>query len=325
MQKLFKHGGITKSYEKQMKTFNETTLMIRKPALEIIDCIKSTDFKKPINRYVIYGEDGAGKSMTLAHLIHFGHMNDFLLIHVPWIPYWYKRSKTYGPSASQEDFTDLPLDSCAWLVHFKNQNADLLARLDLRTTQDYVWSKREETLKGSTFMELIDHGISRAKYASDVIKILLNEIKQQSTEGKVKTMVAIDGYNVLFYELTNLKGKFKVQIPASKITLTQPFLDIVKHDWTNGVCVLTVDKIAMKGWDRESPLPFYLLGRQGFEHLDPFIPVRCENYDEKEYESCISYYVNRRWIQNVNEGFDKELGFLSNKNPYKLMDLCKAL
>lgn len=324
-EKLFKTGGITKSYEKQIKSFNESCLMIRNPAVEIINYIKNTDFSMPVNRYLLYGDVGTGKSMTILHLLHYGHKNDFLLVHVPWIPYWYKRPKAYGGSATQEGLTDLPINACAWLSHFKNQNVELLAKLNLCTSQDYVWSKRETTPKGSTFIELIDHGTSRAKYASDVIKVLLDEIKQQSTEGKMKTLVAIDGYNVLFYEKTNLKAKFKVPIPANKITLTQPFLDIVKHDWCNGLCVLSVDQIAMKGWTRESNLPLYLLGREGFEHLDPFIPVRHEKYDEKEYESCMQYYVDRKWVQNVSQGFDKELEFLSNKNPYKLMDLCKSL
>lgn len=326
-QKLFKTGGITKSYEKQIKTFNESCLMIRSPAVEIMNYIKNTDFSKPVNRYVLYGDVGTGKSMTLVHLLHYGHLNDFLLVHVPWIPYWYKRPKgrAYGPSATQEGYTDLPVTSVSWLSHFKNQNAELLAKLNLVTSQDYVWSKRETTPKGSPLIELIDHGTSRAKYATDVIKVLLDEIKQQSTEGKVKTLVAIDGYNVLFYEQTNMKAKFKVPIPSDKITLTQPFLDLVKHDWCNGLCVLTVDQIAMKGFVRESNLPLYLLGREGFEHLDPFVPIRHENYDEKEFESCIQYYVDRKWVQNINQGFDKELEFLSNKNPYKLMDLCKSL
>lgn len=324
-KKLFRYGGFTKSYERQIKTFNESCIMIRNPAVEIINFIRNTDFSRPINRYVLYGENGTGKSMTIAHLLHFGYVSDYLLVHVPWIPYWYKHPKEFGGSATQEGFTDLPLEAGAWLVHFKTQNADLLAKLDLRTSKDYVWSKRETTPAGSTFQELVDHGINRAKFASDVIRVLLDEIKQQSSDGKVRTMVLIDGFNSLFYEKTNLKGEFKVTIPSSKITLTEPFLDIVRHDWCNGICVLSVDKMAMLGWVRESHMPIYLCGRQGFEFLDPFVPVRHESYDEKEYESCIGYYVNRKWIQNVGDGFDKELKFLSNRNPYKLMDLCKAL
>jgi len=324
-KKLFRNVAIPKSYQDQIKTFNESCLMVRKPATELIGYIKKTDFSKPNIRYVLYGERGTGKSLTMIHMIHYGYVNDFLLVHVPWIPYWYKHPKEYGPSATQEGLTDLPLDSASWLVHFKTQNADLLAKLDLRTSKEYVWSKRETTPAGSTLVELIDHGINRAKFASDVITVLLDEIKKQSTEGKFKTMVVIDGFNSIFIEQTNLKAEHKVMIPSHKITLTKPFQDLVLPNWSNGLCILSVDQIAMLGWSRKSYKPLYLLGRQGFEHLDPFVPIKHENYDEREVESCIAYYVNRRWIQNVGPGFDTELKFLSDRNPYKLMDMCKSL
>lgn len=52
-KKLFSHGGLPKTYMKQTKTFTETTLMVRQPALDVIDCIKSSDFSKPAIRYVL--------------------------------------------------------------------------------------------------------------------------------------------------------------------------------------------------------------------------------------------------------------------------------
>lgn len=87
-KKIFRFGGIPKSYDKQLKTFNEACLMIRKPAVEIINYIKNTDFTKPNIRYVLYGENGTGKTLTITHLLHYGYANDFLLVHVPWIAYW---------------------------------------------------------------------------------------------------------------------------------------------------------------------------------------------------------------------------------------------
>lgn len=325
--KVFKHGGLPQFFEKQVKTFGETCLMIRKPAVDIINYIRNTDFTKPVNRYVLYGTLGTGKSSTIAHLLHYAYASKFLIVHVPWLPYWFKFPKDFGPSAMDETMTDLPIAAAAWLQHFRTQNADLLKEVELKTTKDYVWTKRETTPAGSTFSELIEHGINRAKFASEVIRVLLDEIKLASTSGKIKTLVAIDGYNTLFYDHTNLRGKFKVVIPSSKVTLRQPFIDITKHDWSNGVVLLSTDRLGQygDGSQCESDLPLYLLTREGFEHLDPFIPMKTEEYDKNEFQSCIEYYVNRRWIQNVGEGFDKELEFITNRNPYTLMDYCKAL
>lgn len=52
-KQLFNHGGLPKSFMKQTKTFTETAIMIRQPALDLINCIKSTDFDKPVIRYVL--------------------------------------------------------------------------------------------------------------------------------------------------------------------------------------------------------------------------------------------------------------------------------
>lgn len=322
---VFSNGGLPKTFEKQVKTFGETCLMVREPALEIMDFIKNSDLTKATNRYVIYGKDGTGKSLTLAHLLHFGHESGFILVHVPWGPNWFKRPKETGNSAAKEGFTDLPLDAAAWLIHFKAQNNVLLSKLDLKTTKDYVWSKRETTPANSGLLELIEHGISRVKFASGVIEALLAEIKSQSTAGKCKTMVAIDGFNAFFYPKTRIVTENKTKVTPDQITLTEPFLEMTKWNWSNGVVIVTVDRIAHTDGDMESELPRYLMGKEGFEHIDPFIPIKLDNFNEKEYLSCIDYYLNRRWIQNTEKGFDEELRFLSGKNPFKLMNLCASL
>ncbi|XP_075158776.1 mitochondrial ribosomal protein S29 [Haematobia irritans] len=323
-KQLFGGGGLPKQFDHQVKTFTETCLMIRQPGLEIINYIKNTDFTKPAVRYVLYGENGVGKSLTLAHIIHYGHQNGFVLVHIPWVANWMKKPKDTA-SAEQEGFIDLPFDAAAWLLHFKNQNSKLLSTLDLKTSKEYVWSKRESTPAGSNLLELVEHGIQRIKFASGTIEALLAELKQHSTAGKCKTMVAIDGFNAFFHPETRILTDNKQKVTPDRITLTKPFLDITNYDWTNGVCVLTVDKIAMTEGYMDSYMPRYLLGNQGFEHLDPFVPVRVDNYTDKEYHSCIQYYLDRHWIQKTPEGFEDQLKFLSNQNPYGLMRLTRSL
>ena len=58
----------------------ETAIMVRKPAIQIINCIKNSDLNKPAVRYVLYGRAGSGKSLTLAHLTHFGHQEGFITL-----------------------------------------------------------------------------------------------------------------------------------------------------------------------------------------------------------------------------------------------------
>lgn len=326
-RRLFANGGLPKKYEMQCKTFTEACLMVRPQTLEVMEYIERTDFNRPAIRYVLYGEQGTGKSLTIAHLAHYGYQNGYCLVHVPYAPDYYKRPKECGPSTIHEGMIDIPLDSAAWLVHFKSQNTELLTKLGLTVSKTYEWSKREQTPAGAPILELIDHGINRAKYASDVIAALVDEIKLASTEGKVKTMVLIDGYNSFFYDKTRVFSDVKKKHPVApeKVPITAPFRNITNYDWCNGLCVLSVDIIGMLGFERLSDFPRYLLGKEGFEHLDPFVPIQTQPYTDKELQSCLSYYVNRLWLQNNKPGFDSELKFLSNSNPFKLMELCKSL
>lgn len=326
-KQLFALGGFPKTYEKQVKTFGEACVMIRKPALDVMNFIKSSDLSCPTVRYVLYGDNGVGKSLTLAHILHYGHENDFVLVHVPWLPNWYKRPKEKAPSTTHENCFDLPIDAAGWLIHFKSQNAPLLEKLQLKCSKDYVWSKRETTEAGAPLTDLIDHGIARIKFACAIIAVLLEELKEQSTQGKCKVMVGIDGYNAMFWPRTYLHGETRAhKITTDQITLTKPFLNMTNYNWTNGVCVLVVDKLAMPN-DVEvvSELPRYLLNKEGFEHVDPFVPVRVDNYSELEFQRCIEYYLNRRWIQNSSAGFDEELKFISGMNPHNLMLKCSSL
>ncbi|XP_058445281.1 small ribosomal subunit protein mS29 [Malaya genurostris] len=324
-KQIFTHGGLPKSFERQIQTFNESCLMIRQPAVDLIGYLQKTDFSRPANRFVLYGNDGVGKSLVLAHLLHYGFSQEFVLVHVPWVANWMKRAKETANSSTHEGLLDLPLDGAAWLVHFKHQNAKLLAKLQLKVSREYVWSKREITPAGAPILELVDHGINRAKFSCDAIAALLQELKEQSTDGKVRTMVAIDGFNAFFHPHTRIFTDNKVRVMPDKLTLTKPFLDITNYNWSNGVCILTVDRMALTEDRMESELPLYLLRREGFEHLDPFVPVRVDNYSEEEHYSCVQYYLNRKWIQTTEAGFDKELKFLSGQNPYKLMQLCASV
>uniref|UniRef100_A0A182R035 Small ribosomal subunit protein mS29 n=1 Tax=Anopheles farauti TaxID=69004 RepID=A0A182R035_9DIPT len=338
-KQIFAHGGLPKSFEKQVKTFNECALMVRRPAVEIMEYLRRTDFTRPVNRFVLYGEDGAGKSLTLAHLLHYGFQQRYVLVHVPWVPNWMKRAKETANSSTVEGAIDLPLDGAAWLVHFKSQNAPLLAELGLTVSRDYVWTKRETTPAGAPLLDLVEHGINRAKFSCDAIAALLQELKQHSSAGRTRTLVLIDGFNAFFQPYTRLLTENKARITPDQITLTKPFLGITRNDWTNGACIVTIDRMVAEfakttgatAKTRDGiaalsePAVTVVDTRECFEHLDPFVPVRVDGYDDTEYYSCIQYYLERKWIQTTEPGFEDELKMLSCQNPYQLMQLSASL
>lgn len=314
-----------KKFFEDVKTFTEMSIMVRAPAVEVINYLNKTDYSKPVNRFVFYGELGVGKSIQMIHLLHYGHVNDFIIVHVPWVTDWFKKPKEKSNSEVKEGLLDINIDAAAWLIHFKTQNNELLNKLDLKCSREYVWSQRESTPAGSTLLELIEHGINRVKFATATISVLLDELKQQSTEGKCRTMVAIDGFNAFFHPKTVMKFDNKIKATPQDITITEPFLSIVKSDWSGGVVLLGVDKWALTEERMESDLPKYLLRRPGFEHIDPFVPMRVDLFSDFEFDNMINYYLDRKWIPTYTPGLDKELKFLSGKNAYKLKQLTAPL
>lgn len=254
-QQLFLYGGLPKTFETQAKTFNETCVMVREPALDIINCIKSLDFTMPCVRFVLYGKKGTGKSLTMAHMLHYGFNTGFLLVHVPWVGNWMRRTKDYSNSELKEGFIDINLDAAAWLLHFKTQNAQLLSKPEFVLSHDIVWNKRETTLRDSPLLEIIEHGINRVKFASQTVNVLAKEIKRLARENKCKVLVAVDGYNAFFYPYTRILTEKKEVVHPSKVTVTEAFLELTKFDWNNAVAVLTVDEIAIAEKDQISYLP----------------------------------------------------------------------
>ena len=43
---------------------------------------------------------------------------------------------------------------------------------------------------------------------------------------------------------------------------------------------------------------FPLAFQEGFDALDPFVPILVPNYTEREFESCYRYYLHCRWLQH---------------------------
>lgn len=327
-KQLFSTGGLPKQFVENVNTFGECSIMIRHSAVEIMNYLKKTDYSKPAIRYVLYSRNkGSGKSLILAHLLHFAWTRKMILIHVPWASNWTNRARDNVPSVKNPEYIDSPYNAITWLQGFKNQNLELLNELNLETTQTYDWSKREATEKGKPLLDIIEHGLNRAGHASDCIAALLSEIKSQSESGKFKAFVAVDGLNAFFVP-SRLKRADKTLVEPEKFTIIEAFLNLLDNDWTNAAVVVTVDPIAARTQTQPDDFtPMKLLGKKGFELLEPFVPMEIPKYSRKEIISCLDYYIDRNWLQNPLGRTDKgkeELIFLSGSIPYDLMSIVAA-
>ncbi|XP_057370312.1 small ribosomal subunit protein mS29-like [Daphnia carinata] len=323
-KQLFAGGGLPKEYKELSDTLNGLSIMVRKPAIELITYLNKTNFDAPVTRFVLYGKTGSGKSVSLAHILHYGSSAGMVLVHVPWVPNWVRFPKGCTPSAIHPNKYDHPIESVEWLRHFSTQNGPLMQKLQLQTTETYTWSKREMTAAGSSLSELIDLGLNRAKYATDCVAALLGELKKAAVGKRCRVLVVIDGFNAFFSPKSRVRREDKSFVLPTEFALTDAFLSLTRNDWNNGAIIVSVDAAAHPSELRESPLPRYQLGKQGFEHLDPFIPIEVPNYNEKEFHSQIDYYIERNWLQQPKARTDRgraELSFTSGNHPLSLMKL----
>ncbi|XP_057396204.1 28S ribosomal protein S29, mitochondrial isoform X5 [Balaenoptera acutorostrata] len=294
LKTVFPHG-LPPRFVMQVKTFNEACLMVRRPALELLHYLKNTNFAHPAVRYVFYGEKGTGKTLSLCHVIHFCAKQDWLILHIPDAHLWVKNCRDLLQSTYNKQRFDQPLEASTWLKNFKTANEHFLSQIKVQ--EKYVWNKRESTEKGSPLGEVVEQGIMRVRNATDAAGIVLKELKRQSSLGIFRLLVAVDGVNALWGR-TTLKREDKSPIAPEELAFIYNLRKMVKNDW------------------------------EGFDALDPFIPILVSNYNPKEFESCIHYYLENNWLQHekahTEEG-KKELLFLSNRNPGQLERLCAYL
>jgi len=330
------------------KVFGETCVMVRKPALEIINYINASDLSQPALRYVLYGKDGCGKSVTLTHLICYGYQENFIVMPFSWMKLWLNRHLEVAPSTYTPGHFDHIVNANNFLKAFKHVNADRLA--GCVTHREYVWSARDKTEVGSPLLDVVDLGCERLVFAADAFNVLIRELKLNCNEDNCKLMVLVDGVNCLFSEHTFVhrerrifeKPKYKyyedwksLNATVDECTTLVSIKKLLKNDYKNAVVITTADKTAKlklkdppnRWWisrerdmkpDTESHLPFALLGEGGWSHLEPFIPVEVNNYSEHELNSMIDYNIERRWLRKEagNDVHRREIDFLTGRNPF---------
>ncbi|XP_054662043.1 28S ribosomal protein S29, mitochondrial isoform X2 [Grus americana] len=355
---VFPHG-LPYRFQLQIKTFNEACLMVRKPALELFTYLKNSNFAHPAVRYVICifyllldgrmqikckeeklkrffwrlsltvrvgdGEKGTGKTMTLCHVVHYCTRQGWLVLHIPDAHLWVKNCRELMQSSYNKERLDQPLQASFWLKNFKTSNERFLK--EIKTQKKYVWGKRESTEEGRPLGEVVEQGLARVRNASDAVGVVLKEIKQQCQLGSFRLLVAVDGVNALWGR-TTLKKEDKSPVSPEELTLVYNLRKMMRNDWHGGAVVTTLSQTGSLFRPSSAYLPQELLGKEGFDALDPFVPVPVPNYSPREFESCYRYYLDRKWLQHEKahtEDGKEELRFLSGSNPRQLERLSAPL
>lgn len=326
-------GAFTRQFQDQAKSLNEVCMVVRSQGIELISYLKNTDFSAPINRYVIHGAKGSGKSMILLHAIHYCMQEGWLIIPNFGLDRWLVYHSRYRPTQATETLesswnnerVDLPQRAVTWLNTFKLVNGSLLD--NIKTSVKYNWSKHESSEIGTPFSAIVDFGQARVRVATDVIGAIMKEVRIQDESTMPKTLVTVDGVNSLF-ATTKLQVQHNTPLEASQLSFVHNLKKLLLGSWSNGAVIAALHPTDLIKKEKNILLPgshpYDLLGQEGFDWLDPHVPILADRYTDEEILSQLAYYRDRKWISGrcLSEAGEAEMIQLSCHNPSDLAQIC---
>lgn len=309
------------------KIIGFSPIMIRKPALSAMNYIRQTTPTMPNVRVVFYGDPGHGKQHTLAHLIHYLHtQQEHIIIHVRETRYFTRYIQELGESKSRPGRIDTPLYAAILLQQFRLQNSKLLENESLVCSQDYVWSSREKTKAGEPLINIAEHGVNRVIHASDCVAALFKELMLASDSGKIKLATFIDDVRLLFQrEAGVLKHADKKQVLVDEITVSRSLKKLIKGNYRGGLLFVSCDN---KKSTQQNQTLQQVLGEEGWDYFDPFLPIHVPKYSRNEFENCLNMYQDIGWLSRPESRtceVREELRFISGMNPEQVFYLCQSI
>jgi len=330
IQRIF---GYPSPYDIETTRFYNTIgmmpLMVRQPTLTAKDYIEKINPDLENVRILFYGDKGRGKTHVLTHLLHYLHVKkDYFIIHIREMKKFTRSPWDYNPSASRAGRFDTPLNAALQLRQFKIQNADLIETHKdvLICKRDYEWSSRETTKAGESIFNIADHGVSRVNHASDCVAVLFKELMEYADEGKIKLASVLDNVRFLFLRQCGvLLSPDRKRILVDEMTVARAIKKLIKGNYKNSLVLATCDdKLSSK----QNQTPQEVLGQEGWDHFDPFLPISVPIYTRKEFESCMNFYQDIGWlarpVSRTIEARD-EIRFVSGMNPGQVYDLCRTI
>ena len=217
------------------ETFDEAALMIRPYAMDVMNDVREGKLltgENKLNRIIYYGATGSGKSITLNHLIHFGHNSNFVIVHLNEILNLTRLPFEYKPSdfKKKEGRVDTPMNGTMLLQHFKAQNANLIK--DLKLSETCKWSLKEHTEQGEPLVNVINHGINRHDHSSDCYAVLIRELKLAANQGLIKLMIAIEDLNFIYWP-TDLRRPDFTYYTTMDVTITRALRKLISSDFVS--------------------------------------------------------------------------------------------
>lgn len=296
--------GLPKDFVKQIEVTRRAQWMVRPVANTIFNSLDQGDTK---SRYLLYGHTGCGKSTVLAQVIHRCFQSGWMVIHIPSVFDWTHSSNETRPSAKNPELIDHPSDASNWLKRISMVNQKHIKMLKL--SESHSWSSQEHSSAGDGVEKMIELGLVRSRFATDITSVLLEEILK--AENKLKVLVAVDGFNGLFNP-TSIKTSDGTMAEPDQLSLVKLARDLV----TSKLPAAVVVALSTRGMKRAkkvlNPPPESLLENTGQELVKNFDWLEVPPFSRKEFDNLIDLQTSSGWIsREIDFKYKQQLWYLT--------------
>uniref|UniRef100_W6NPR2 Small ribosomal subunit protein mS29 n=1 Tax=Haemonchus contortus TaxID=6289 RepID=W6NPR2_HAECO len=314
---------------KQNDTLGELVTVIREPLIEVSVCMNAIRQSFPALRLVLWGPFGTGKTVTLNQAVHLAYKKNMVIVQLQSALALTRGVKEVEMSTFKHGRINDPVNAVTTLQFFKDQNQHIWKTLSgLKTERDYEWTKIERTAVDRPITDIVEMGLSAPFLATDCVGALFRELRRHSSAGNITMFVAIDDANSLWGKTTVKKADRSYASP-SELSLVNHFRNLISPKWQNGCILLVADKKELSD-PRDSVTvprhtPLELFGEEGFQFIEPFLPIETKQYTKDEVSNLYQYYYDKRWLSTEKartEDGKLQLMYLSAFNPYYFERLC---
>ncbi|XP_031565923.1 28S ribosomal protein S29, mitochondrial-like [Actinia tenebrosa] len=295
-------------------------LMVRKPALQVIEQLKGWTPGEPQPKFVFYGEPGCGKTLSLSQVVHAAMKTGMFILLVPSVFSWVHSKNGIQLSKSRENRFDQPEESAKWLKTIRDINTDYLSKIT--TSEKYTWGKLDSTGKGKSLLNVIDQGLKRIDYAPDVVGVVLKELKKESS---LKFLFAVDEFNG-FFGKTSFKDTKDKWIKPKELSIVHHFTKLLDADkgLQNAVMVFALSRTGIQRNHSKSYEVSDLLGQKGESAVTPLTSVRVPEYSMHELEMCLKFYQENGFSKELNSDVIKEIAMLTGRRGHDVDLICRS-
>ncbi|KAL5481330.1 hypothetical protein EMCRGX_G021467 [Ephydatia muelleri] len=319
--------ALPKRLSAQLDTLGQAGWVFRQQSFDIIKSLfdSAEDSTAPKPRYLLYGDDGNGKTVCTYQVVHHCVKAGWLVVHVPGVLSWTHSKAELRPSAKHTGLYDQPDEACKWLKSFRTLNSKFISQMKL--SEEYYWNKKEKAEPGEELVKVIEQGLLKPNLATEVVGAVLQEVSK--LHKKFNVLLVVDQFNGCYNPTSFSLGRAEWAEP-SQLRLVQ----LLEHYTSSpsvfsGPIILALSRTGMMRHNTATTEPLDLLGEKGFEHVKSYKHLLVPPFRYSEMKACLEYYVQEKWISCLTNRVSdspsavlKELWHVTAGNPRELEKLC---